>query len=258
MKEIEEKYKLTRKRGSLIGAFFDVFRLRGPSWVIYYSFLNIMSILLAPLRDYYYLRKYKTNNLSKNIFSFNKKKFKYLSHPYNTTWKHERAIEIPLAKHYLDKFKASETLEVGNVLQNYFPTKHIVVDNYEIAPRVINKDIVDYYPKRNFKLIISVSTLEHVGVDGIKEEGKAIRAIEHLANLLAPGGMLVFTIPLGYNKLLDQAILSGKLKLNKASYFRKVSPHNQWIQVGKSERKNALYGFPFRWGNVIVLAEIKK
>jgi len=220
--------------------------------------VNYLSIILAPVYDKYYEKKYKTNRLSKDFFLFNKKKINYFSHPYNVTWKHERAIEIPLAFSYLRRFNSSQTLEIGNVTSNYKEVNHTIVDRYEISKGVINKDVEDYKPKKKFKFIFSISTLEHVGVDGYREKGKAVRAINYLAGLLSPKGILMFTIPMGYNKILDRSILTGKLKLDEVYYFKKISSDNKWKQVGKKDISRCVYGFPYHWGNAIIVGIIKK
>lgn len=258
MKEAEKKYALTRKKKSFWGALIDVFRLRGFRWVTYYCVVNLGSILFASFFDLYYSLGYKSKKLSKKNFIFNKKKYNYFSHPYNNTWKHERAIEIPIAHSYLQKYKSLEVLEIGNVLSNYFNVKHSIVDNYEISKGVTNVDVMNFKPKKKYQFIVSVSTLEHVGVDGIKEKGKAIKAVRHLEKLLAPNGTLLFTIPIGYNKDLTRAIKSGELKLTEEYYFKKVTKDNKWAQVDKDNAINSIYGFPYHWGNAVVVGIIKK
>ncbi len=258
MKDNEIKYKLTKENGSKLGPIVDVIRLRGVGWAIRYSALTAASLLLGQVWDIHYKSKYNSNRLSSSIFKFEGISFKYFIHPYNNTWRHERALEIPIARYYLSKIKTKNVLEVGNVLSNYFNVSHTIVDNYEIAKGVINEDVMDFLPKKKFGLIVSVSTMEHVGVDGVKEEGKAIKAIRHLYKLLDHGGTLIFTVPVGYNPALDQAIRDRNIKLDKTYYFKKVSRNNKWLQVKEEEIKKSLYGFPFRWGNALTVAVVKK
>jgi hypothetical protein len=53
-------------------------------------------------------------------------------------------------------------------------------------------------------LIVSISTLEHVGWDEEdKNPVKVLQAIEILKSLLAPLGKIVVTLPLGYNPIID-------------------------------------------------------
>ena len=55
--------------------------------------------------------------------------------------------------------------EVGSVLSHYFPINHDVLDKYEKGHGVINQDVVDFKPHNKYDLIVSISTLEHVGFD---------------------------------------------------------------------------------------------
>jgi len=66
---------------------------------------------------------------------------------YNTTWRNERAIEIPVVYDIVAQ-ETGDILEVGNVLSHYFHINHDVVDKYEKAEGVTNEDIVDYSPNK--------------------------------------------------------------------------------------------------------------
>jgi hypothetical protein len=92
-------------------------------------------------------------------FTLGGTRYRYLWHPYMTTWRSERAVELPVAWSSVRRVDPSSTLEVGNVLSNYFGARHTVVDKYERAPGVINEDIIDFDPGRRYGLIVSVSTL---------------------------------------------------------------------------------------------------
>jgi hypothetical protein len=123
---------------------------------------------------------------------------------YNKTWRNERQVEIPPALNLVNQNAPDETLEIGNVLSHYTTTKHTVVDKYEEAPGVLKVDVVDYQPGRHFRLIIAISTLEHVGWDEPhRDQAKFRTAIHHLGALLAPGGLLWASVPLGHNPSAD-------------------------------------------------------
>lgn len=136
------------------------------------------------LKDFssYHLAKV---TLASKSFSFNGKNYHYFVHPHNFTWRNERAIEVPVGRKLLENYKTQEILEVGNVLNHYFPVSHDVLDKYEIAPGVINEDVVSYKPAKKYDLILSLSTLEHVGWDEIpQEKNKILKAVAHLKTLL--------------------------------------------------------------------------
>lgn len=110
---------------------------------------------------YFYCKIFK----SLNKFTFKGEKYKYFCHRYNDSWGNERSIEVPIVKKIINNYHCEEILELGNVLSHYFKICHDVVDKYEKGEGVINQDVVDYNPFKKYKLIISISTLEHVGWD---------------------------------------------------------------------------------------------
>jgi SAM-dependent methyltransferase len=123
---------------------------------------------------------------------------------YNKTWRNERQVEVPPVLELIRQTDPEETLEIGNVLAHYVTTAHTVVDKYEDDPGTLRVDVVDYEPGRKFSLIVAISTLEHVGWDEPERDpAKFRRAIHHLAGLLAPGGLLWASVPLGHNPSAD-------------------------------------------------------
>jgi hypothetical protein len=62
---------------------------------------------------------------------FNGECYQYFYHWFNTTFKNERTIEIPIVCKFINESKNLEILEIGNVLSHYFEFKHDVVDKYE-------------------------------------------------------------------------------------------------------------------------------
>ncbi len=141
--------------------------------------------------------------------------YAYLAHRRNYTWLNERAVEVPIARAAVDAAEG-RVLEVGNVLGHYVPVSHVVLDRYEQAPRRDNADVLEFEDEGGFDLIVSVSTLEHVGWDERpRDPSAAERAFAHLRGLLAPGGSLVVTLPVGSNRVLDEAIRGGRLELSE-------------------------------------------
>lgn len=138
-------------------------------------------------------------------FAFRGETHRCFVHPYNGTWRNERAAEIPLARHFLGQV-SGRGLEVGNVLSHYGPIHHTVVDRYERDyPDAVNVDILDYAIDTPLDYVISISTIEHVGWDeaGPGDPDKARRAIAHLRSLLSPSGTMFVTCPAGHNPGVD-------------------------------------------------------
>lgn len=189
---------------------------------------------------------------------FQEESYKYFYRWYNYTWTNERSIEIPIVCKFIKKYKDNEILEVGNVLSHYFKWDHDVVDKYEKAEGVINQDIVDFHPSKKYGIIVSISTLEHVGWDETPKDPKKIfPAIKNLKNCLMPRGKLIITIPLGHNPYLDELLKTEKLKFTENYYFKRISKGNEWIDLGSNYCK-AKYDHPYPSANVLFLGIYQK
>lgn len=195
---------------------------------------------------------------SSRTFIFQGHPYKYFYHTYNNTFRNERAVEVPIIWEMLKNHSDKKILEIGNVLSHYFPVDHDILDKYEIAPGVINQDVVDFYLSTTYDLIFSISTLEHVGYDEApREPCKVLRAIQNLRKLLAPGGKIVFTVPVGYNTDLDTLLLRGSLDCTKRFYLRKTSKENLWIEADWGDIGHAKNDYPFPGTNGLAVGIIE-
>ena len=199
-------------------------------------------------------------------FTFRGDTYRYFYHRYNTTWRNERSVEIPIIYRFVKERDEVTVLEVGNVLSHYFPVRHDIVDKHEHSPRVINQDIVDFHPQKKYDLIVSISTLEHVGWDelyagwdkGARDPTKALRAIENLKELLAPKGIMVVTFPIGYNPYLDRLLRDGKIPLTALFCLKRISKDNEWKEVSWSDVLDARFGSPFPNANGLIIGIFRK
>ncbi len=173
------------------------------------------------------------------------------------TWRNERAVEISVAKDFLGRYSGEETLEVGNVSSHYFRIRHTVVDKYERKDNIVT-DILEFQPKKRYRLIISISTLEHVGFDEQDQDPeKPLKAIRHLIeNCLEPAGVFLATFPIGYNPSLDAALFNGQLPFQTIHYLKRVSKWNRWISASRNDVRNTQYGSPFIFGNAVAVCLI--
>lgn len=190
-------------------------------------------------------------------FTLDGSPLRYCVDTYNSTWHNERTVEVPVAVAHLEARGSGRTLEVGNVLSHYGFThpERVIVDKYEQAPGVLNIDVLDYDPGEvRFDLIVSVSTLEHVGFDeDVKEPDKPIRAVRHLRQLLAPGGVLLVTLPMGWNPHVDDFVRTSSFPFDQVRYLKRVSRLNRWRQTPAAELNGARYNVPFPAANVVVV-----
>lgn len=150
-------------------------------------------------------------------------------------------------------------LEVGNVLQNYGNYKHDIVDKYEQDLNVRNADIIDYNPSKKYDLIITISTLEHVGWDETpREPGKLLRAIDHLKTLLNKDGLLVATMPMGHNDELDRLVEKKQLGFDEVCFLKRISANNIWKEASYDEVKGTKYGTPYICANALIVGYFTK
>lgn len=159
-------------------------------------------------------------------FQFEGYEFTKLVAWYNRTWRNERAFEVPIFARIIELAYRDnkEILEIGNVLSHYLPTSHCIIDKYEKRTNkadVHNIDIahlIDMTESIGYGLIVSISTLEHVGVDEPeKDPQKIIGVMESLKHHLAPGGDIIISFPITYNPVLDDYILRD-FSWNKAVF----------------------------------------
>ena len=195
---------------------------------------------------------------SSTRFTLDGVEYPYFYHRYNRSWRNERVVEVPIIKHILDSIPGARVLEVGNVLSHYFPIKHDIVDKYEKAEGVVNEDVADLDRFGRYDLIVSISTLEHVGWDEEPRDPEKIpRAVETLKRCLAPGGRLVATLPIGYNPELDRMLDRGAIPFSGIGYLKRVSPDNEWKQVSWEEVRDSVYNRPYPAANALAVATVE-
>jgi hypothetical protein len=190
-------------------------------------------------------------------FEFRGRQIPYVRHYYNRAWRNERSVELALARDFLATRQDGRILELGNVLSHYGPVTHDVLDKYERSPRVINEDVVDFAPEEPYDVIISVSTLEHVGWDERpREPEKVLRAYENLRRILRPGGSMFVTFGLGQNPNLDQFLAERRFDFPINAYLGRIDQANHWREVEPDEARGARYGLPYRQANAVFVGII--
>ena len=175
-------------------------------------------------------------------FAFQGDAYPYLYHRHKLTWMTERAVEVPIVQEIVNRNAGRRVLEIGNVLSHYRPQSHVVVDKYEVAPGVVNRDVLELDDLGPFDLIVAISTLEHVGWDEQpRDPDKAVAAVAGLRALLADGGMLVVTVPIGYNPTFDQAFRDGRIELSRSAALRRQGAGPRWREVAADD----VWGVPY-------------
>jgi SAM-dependent methyltransferase len=192
-------------------------------------------------------------------FDFDGVRYAVFRHSTNRTWLTERAVELAVAMRFVDGFGPTAAgLEVGNVLANYRPVAHRVVDKYERAPGVENIDVLDIATDRPLGFVVAISTLEHVGWDEPERDlDKPLRAIGHLRSLLRPdGGRMLITLPLGYNPGVDMMVLGGEHGAHTSQLFVR-DRRQRWLPTDRPDPQQLRYEFELRTAAAVWIAEYR-
>jgi hypothetical protein len=208
-----------------------------------------------------WLVQYGAYPLYRKRFAIDGNAYRYFLHYYNNTWGNERAVEISYVWDIVKKARneRKKVLEVGNVLSNYFSIDHDVVDKYEKSnyPRLLNIDFNDYFPGEKYDLIVSISTFEHIGkLDPPEFWGRVKDSVDHVADLLSPGGSAVITVPAGYNDFLDRAIRDGRISFSRTICMERHPKHNEWKQTTLEAALGKPYIRPFPGATGLIIGYV--
>jgi hypothetical protein len=120
------------------------------------------------------------------------------------------------------------------------------------------RDVVDFRPAAAYDLILSVSTLEHIGWDEPELAPDKVRtAFAHLTDILAPGGRLWATIPCGYHRYLDRYIEDGDMQFTDLHFLRRRSPRG-WREVSREEAQGLPYGVGYQGAVALAVGTFDK
>jgi len=203
---------------------------------------------------------YNSAPLRNKVFTFNQNTYTYCIHPHNHTWRNERAVEIPIFKAFVDRYSPKDVLEVGNVLSYYGFMRHDVVDKYEIPlfRRVNRKDFLSFRTEKKYSLIISISTIEHIGWDEVpRTPEKVLEVPARFDKLLKTNGKAVVSIPLGQNQFLDEALQNGLFPLSQSYFLRRLSAENLWEATEAQTAFRCNYGDPYPNANALLIGVYK-
>ena len=220
----------------------------------------------------------RTLGKSNQLFRVGERSFPYFYHDYNVTWANERCVELAIAFEEFSRVRRGSCLEIGNVLSHYIPgpVDWTVLDKYEKQDGILNVDVSSFSPPRRFDLIISISTLEHVGWDEspFDPTGTKLRqALGRLPGLLSAGGKALVTFPVGYNTFLDRMLREGDHPFASVTFLRRQDWANSWTETQNLDQPPPRYGnwrfgsfrrvdrsLPagvYPWANVLAVARIQ-
>ncbi len=175
-------------------------------------------------------------------FALGGARYPYRDSWHNWTWLNERSVELPIAAATLSGADPEKTIEIGAVMPHYGPVAHHVIDKYERGDGIEQVDMFDLPRDGRYDLVLSISTLEHVGWDESPRDPRlALDAVDHLKGLVARGGQLMITVPVGYHPRLDAAIRGGELAFTSVRALRCRYPSMRWTEVDPSTVADAEY-----------------
>jgi hypothetical protein len=245
-------YKATPvAKANILSQAIKAYRREGLTYVIRVSATIISRYLL--------LGYYKTFRSSEE-FKFHGNTYRYLFHSYLATWRNERAVVVPIVWDIVKKSheQKKRILEVGNVLSYYFSVQHDILDKYEVKEGVINEDVVDFNPLKQYDVIVSILTLSSVGwYEDPQDPKKVLRAINNLTRLLASGGQMVVVLELGYNPEMDKLLKSGELRFDEHYYLKRVSGY-RWEEVDRLDLNEIKYDKSIQSANEVIIGVSNK
>ena len=216
-----------------------------------------------PINFFRYVWMRNTRGRRYPTFLFQNKQYPYLYSQKNFAWTTERIVEVPLVLPFLDSSYRTHAriLEVGDVVRQYSPYKeHDILDKYEYRKGLINLDVEDFKPDHQYDLIVSVSTMEHVGFnDPDPYDAEKIPRSFRLFHekWLAPGGIAVITMPIGFNPEVDKRLRAHSFPFAKTYFMKRVSADNRWEEATEGEALSMKYNEPFNNANAVVIGLIE-
>lgn len=163
-------------------------------------------------------------------FQFENKNLQLFEHNYNIgvlkNRMTERAFEMAIADKWL--IGKTSVCEVGAVSPYYWPGRiQRVIDPYDPHEAVTDKASLFDTDYTNLD-ILSISTIEHVGT-GDYNLSKNESAQDALEMIINQARTFLITIPLGYNKILDEYIYNNKDRFKDIlSVYSRNIYDNRW------------------------------
>ena len=152
--------------------------------------------------------------------------------------------------------KHDTVLEIGNVMHQLLviPKGYDVLDKYEIGKKIINEDAVSFKSNKRYDMILSVSTIEHIGFDEEdKDPNKPVATIRNIKKLLKPTGRIFITVPLRYNPAIDKMIREQSFKFMRSYFLKRVSYWGYWKQTTMEDALRMKYRSRYQNANAIAI-----
>ena len=246
------------RKGNIFSIIRSAYQEQGFYYLVKTAPMYLLDLCTKKIPNYLLLVYYKWCK-SNETFEFQRKQYHFLFNIYCSTWKNERCAVLPIIWQVIQTYQnqAKTILEIGNVTSYYYPTRHDVLDKYEIMDDVINEDVSEFRSIKKYDLIFSIVTLQSVGWNEYpREKGKILKTFENLMKLLTPEGVILVIHGLGENKDMDNLINEGKLPFNKKFYLKKVNGF-MWEETNWENIEGLEYDFSTPTANGVVIGIIE-
>ncbi len=177
----------------------------------------------------------------------------------------ERAVEIPVVMRKAGEIKG-RVLEVGDVTGSFLvKSQHLDSDYYTLIDWSVNGlDVLDCFLSLNYSLVISISTLEHIGLGHYQDpnlDRADLIAAERLYESTLPGGKIIVTLPVGEGEASHRVYsywalkeLKEVLRCTSTVYYRWRWPRWEETHTWGAHRSPCVKGYA---GAVAILETIK-
>jgi hypothetical protein len=178
--------------------------------------------------------------MKSKFFTVNKLKFEYCDSSYKNALNNERAVEVSLAKFFVNCFGFGVT-EVGATLPYYDYKCGEVIDIEDSYENSIRKNAIydiDYTNKN----IVSISTIHTFNSKDYNNKSD-LDANIFVEKVVKRSKNYLLTFPLGYNKKLDEFVQEriGFLPC----FVLKKNDNNEWVEEPKP-----LFNYEYKEDNV--------
>ena len=246
------------RKGSFLSIIRSTYKEEGLYHLIGTTPKYLFDVCFNRIPNYLVFLYYSWSKTSET-FEFQGTTYRYLFHPYCSTWKNERCVVIPIAWQKVLEYEAQRKniLEIGNMTSYVYKVGHDVLDKYELISGVINEDIVDFHPTTKYDFIFSLMTLQYVGwYESPREPMKIVKAMENLRHILAPGGAIMVIHPFGHNPVMDQLLTNGTLRFDKKFYLKRICGY-KWEEADWESVKETRYDYSVPTANGVLIAFIE-
>ena len=200
-------------------------------------FLRSVNLLLKPtgLAIFPLWRLDSFNRIPR--FTFGQRSYECFCHRHNCGFPPsrmtERPVELAIADRWLEQVDGEGVIEIGAVTPYYWPRRiSTVVDPYDPHP-LVTHHVSLFNVDLSGRDVLTISTLEHIGVGDYGPAGTNETALNALEKILRESKRFLVTVPHGYNATVD-ATLFGKFRFPRdvsATYMVRSEYGNDWREA---------------------------